>query len=128
MDHLWLERSFLLVTLLCSLALGGGGDTRTMKKVSTLFCCSNRALILGANNSSQAAKSQWRSLQLQNKFGLIYPLHSLRIFLVFRPHGKSRITSKLYHLLLELPFPFAVTVSPLHHHCITIVSPQTFTG
>jgi hypothetical protein len=64
MDHLWLERSFLLVTLLCSLTLGGSGDTKTMKKVSSLFCYNNRALIFGANNSSQAAKSQWQSLQL----------------------------------------------------------------
>jgi len=105
MDHLWLERSFLLVTLLCSLALGGGGDTRTMKKVSFLFCCSNRALIFGANNFSQAAKSQWQSPQLLNMFGLTHPLHSLRIFLVFRPHAKSRIISKFYNLLLELSFP-----------------------
>jgi len=100
MDHLWLERSFLLVTLLCSLALGGGGDTRTMKKVSSLFCCSHRALIFGANNSSQASKSQWQSLQLLNMFWLTFPLHSFRIFLVFHPHGKSGITSTLYYLLL----------------------------
>jgi len=115
MDHLWLERSFLLVTLLCLLALGGGGDTRTMKKVSFLFCCSNRTPIFGENNSSQAAKSQWHSPQLLNMFGLTYQLHSLRIFLVFRPHGKSRITSKLYNLLLELSFPSRCD-------CITTVS------
>jgi hypothetical protein len=107
MDHLWLERSFLLVTLLCSLTLGSGGDTRTMKKVSSLFCRSHRALIFGANNSSQAAKSQWQSLQLPSMFRLPCPLlRWLRIFLVFRPHGKSRITSKLYNLLLEISFPF----------------------
>ena len=106
MDHLWLERSFLLVTLLCSLALGSGGDTRTMKKVSSLFSCRDRALIFGANNSNQAAKSQWQSLQGLNMFGLPCPLHCLRIFLVFRPHEKSRITSKLYNLLLELSFAF----------------------
>ncbi|PSN34177.1 putative G-protein coupled receptor [Blattella germanica] len=32
MDHLWLERSLLLATLLSSLAPGGGGDTATMRK------------------------------------------------------------------------------------------------
>ena len=113
MDHLWLERSFLLVTLLCSLALGGGGDTKTMKKVSSLFCCSNLALIFGANYSSQAAKSQRQSLRPLNMFGLTCPLHSLRISLIFHPHGKSRITSKLYNLLLEHFFP------PFRCDCIT---------
>jgi hypothetical protein len=112
MDHLWLERSFLLVTLLCSLTLGGGGDTRTMKKVSYLFYCNNRALIFGANNSSQVAKSQCQSLHLLNMFGVTYALRSFRIFLVFRLHGNFRITSKLYHLFLELSFLF-------HCNCIT---------
>jgi hypothetical protein len=34
MDHLWLERFLLFVTLLSSIVAGGGGYIETMRKVS----------------------------------------------------------------------------------------------
>ena len=46
MDHLWLERSLLLITILSLHAPEGGGDTRMMRKV--------RDSLFPANNSSQA--------------------------------------------------------------------------
>jgi hypothetical protein len=39
MDHLWLERFLLFVSLLSSIAAGGGGYIETMRKVSAWLLC-----------------------------------------------------------------------------------------
>lgn len=109
MDHLWLERSLLLVTLLSSLAPGGGGYVETMRKVSVLFLCNDRTILSPTNNSNQQnCYSNCTTTALQVTWYM--PVVPIVVFAVFL-QDKSRIVCKLTPLTLHHQFVSQATAN-----------------